>query len=206
MSETPAADILLVDDHPLFVDGFAAMVRERRPGWSLITGTTVAAGLDLAAGHTALDLAIVDLKLPDADGFAMIAHLALTRPDLPTLVISGREDSVARLRARQSGARGFVSKTEPVETILATIERVIAGGDGFAIAAPADGLPVPTLSARQMEVLALLAEGCANKEIRHHLHIAERTVRAHLTEIFQALQATSRVQALLRARKLGLIE
>jgi len=64
---------------------------------------------------------------------------------------------------------------------------------------------MPVLTARQAEVLALLAEGDANKEIRHRLSIAERTVRAHLTELFQLLGASSRMQAVIRGRKLGLI-
>jgi DNA-binding NarL/FixJ family response regulator len=62
------------------------------------------------------------------------------------------------------------------------------------------------LTARQIEVLMLLADGHSNKEIRHRLNIAERTVRAHLTELFQLLGAHSRMQALLRARELGLIK
>ncbi len=64
---------------------------------------------------------------------------------------------------------------------------------------------MPSLTSRQAEVLELLAEGCSNKEMRHRLGIAERTVRAHLTELFHLLGASSRMQAVIRGRELGLI-
>ena len=80
----------------------------------------------------------------------------------------------------------------------------IEGGPAFADCLAAGAMPV--LSVRQAEVLGLLAEGHANKEIRHRLAIAERTVRAHLTELFHLLGANSRMQAVIRARELGLIE
>ena len=81
--------------------------------------------------------------------------------------------------------------------------RFLAGGTAFADNRAAN---LPTLTPRQAEILSLLAEGHGNKEIRHRLGIAERTVRAHLTELFQVLGAHSRMQALIRAREFGLIE
>ena len=79
-----------------------------------------------------------------------------------------------------------------------------SGFDNLAANTEADTSAL-TLSARQFEVLHLLAEGCANKEMRYRMGIAERTVRAHLTELFHVLGVQSRVQAILRARELGLI-
>ncbi len=88
------------------------------------------------------------------------------------------------------------------ETMIARIEAIAAGGEGWDAG---DG-QAPILTERQRQVLALLCEGHGNKEIRHRLGIAERTVRAHLTELFGALGAHSRVQAVLRARTLGLCD
>ena len=84
------------------------------------------------------------------------------------------------------------------------MDSVLSGAMSFADAAPDRG--VPNLSQRQIDVLLLLAEGHANKVIRHRLGIAERTVRSHLTEIYLALGAHSRVHAILRAREMGVIE
>jgi len=156
----------------------------------------------LAGGD--LDLAIVDVGLPDADGFSLLRSIAVDFPDLPQVLISGRNDAAVRVRATTCGARGFIAKTMPPVAILESIEAVLGGGR--AVEPPQRlGGGLPKLSTRQAEILDLLSEGHGNKEIRHRLGIAERTVRSHLTELFQLLDAHSRTQALIRARELGLI-
>jgi DNA-binding NarL/FixJ family response regulator len=108
------------------------------------------------------------------------------------------------VRARAAGAAGFIAKTNLPETIIGMVEIVLQGGVAFGACARPGTIPV--ITPRQAEVLALLAEGHANKEIRHRLGIAERTVRAHLTELFHLLGANSRMQAVIRGREFGLIE
>lgn len=191
--------LLLIDDHPLFVDGFATMIAAARPGWQFAAAHSSAAGCAELAG---VDLVLVDLELPDRDGFATIADIAALDPSLPRIVISGRADAGSRLRARAAGASGFIVKSLPPAAMIAVIDDVVAGRCGFGGEAAST---LPTLSPRQLDVLALLAEGHANKEIRFRLDIAERTVRAHLTELFAALGVSTRVNAILRAREIGLI-
>jgi DNA-binding NarL/FixJ family response regulator len=195
-------NILVVDDHPLFRDGFAHMVRVLRPRWTLHFSDSAAHALDILPSVEP-DLVIVDVGLPGDDGFFLIKAIAAVSATLPQILISGREDAAVRLRARASGVRSFIAKTEPPETIAATIDAVLAGGTVFDVRKGVGELPV--LTARQVEVLMLLAAGHGNKEIRHRLNIAERTVRAHLTELFQLLGAHSRMQAIVRARELGLL-
>ena len=190
--------LLLIDDHPLFVDGFATMIATARPGWGFAAHSS-AAGCAALAG---VDLVLIDLELPDRDGFATIADIAALDPSLPRIVISGRADAGSRLRARAAGASGFIVKSLPPAAMIAVIDDVVAGRCGFGGEAAS---ALPTLSPRQLDVLALLAEGHANKEIRFRLDIAERTVRAHLTELFAALGVSTRVNAILRAREIGLI-
>ena len=198
------ARILVVDDHPLFQEGLAQMLRGMRPGWSLVLAASASQALAcLAEGP--LDLAIVDIVLPDDDGFNLSRAILALHPDLPQILISGRNDAAVRVRARTCGARGFIAKTMPPDAIAAAIETVIGGGTAFDEPRAGNGA-LPALTTRQAEILELLSEGHGNKEIRHRLGIAERTVRAHLTELFQLLQAHSRMQALIRARELGLIE
>ena len=213
-------NILVVDDHPLFRDGFGHMVRA---GWRC--------GLNGPCNFLTLEQAkkdapkcrgeprsphvprrwpafvVIDVGLPGDDGFVLLQNELRIFP-LPRLsfscraaMMSGRDDAAVRMRARAIGARGFIAKTNAPEAIIDAIDIVLAGGSVFDH--PAGELP--SLTPRQIEVLMLLAEGHGNKEIRHRLNIAERTVRAHLTEIFQMLGAHSRMQALLRARELGLI-
>ncbi len=199
-----SVQILLIDDHPLFVDGFVGMVRENRPSWKVDAFLTAADGCAALAGQSHWDLAIVDIQLPDADGFDTIARIAELNAAVPRIIISGREDEAARFRARRAGASGFIVKSLAAEAMLGGMDSVLSGAMSFADAAPDRG--VPNLSQRQIDVLLLLAEGHANKVIRHQLGIAERTVRSHLTEIYQALGTHSRVHAILRARELGVIE
>lgn len=197
--------VLLIDDHPLFVDGFAMMLRKSRPEWTLESTSSTIEALALLRQRADFDLIIVDVQLPEHDGFETLGLIAEFCPSAPRMMMSGREDGLAQLRAQQAGARGFVVKASPPETILATIDSVLAGQPHFARGCGA-GDPTPALSPRQTEVMELLATGCANKEIRFRLNIAERTVRAHLTEIFNTLGVNSRVQAIIRARELGLLE
>jgi DNA-binding NarL/FixJ family response regulator len=197
------AQILVVDDHPLFQEGLAHMVRRMRPDWHLVFADRAAQALTILAAGL-VDLAIIDVVLPDNDGFNLARMIAESFPALPQILISGRNDAAVRVRARSSGARGFIAKTMPPDAIAGAIDTVLGGGTAFEDARP-HRAGLPTLTPRQAEILDLLAEGHGNKEIRHRLGIAERTVRAHLTELFQLLDAHSRTQALIRARELGLI-
>jgi DNA-binding NarL/FixJ family response regulator len=193
--------ILLVDDHPLFRDGFGQMATRLRPEWSLYFADNAAQALAIFA-MVALDLAIVDVSLPGEDGFALFKAIANLSRLVPQILISGRDDAAVRIRARASGARSFISKAAAPETVISTIDAVLRGETVFDTA---KGEVIPALTARQMEILMLVAAGHGNKEIRHRLNIAERTVRAHLTELFNVLGVHSRMQALIRARELGLI-
>jgi DNA-binding NarL/FixJ family response regulator len=193
--------VLIVDDHPLFREGFAHMVRVLRPEWSLHLSDNAANALTILT-EAALDLVIIDVSLPGQDGFALLKAIAHISATTPQILISGRDDAAVRMRARACGARGFVAKTAAPETIVGMIDAVLNGGTVFDAG---KGSEVPALTERQTEVLMLLAAGHGNKEIRHRLNIAERTVRAHLTELFQLLGVHSRMQAIVRARELGLI-
>ncbi len=203
-----AASVLIVDDHPLFAGGFVHMVRALRPNWTLqcaASAQQALAALAAASLQDAVpDAAIVDIGLPGDDGFTLTKAIQAGWREVPVLLMSGREDRAVRVRARAAGARGFIAKTNPPEIIFAMLETVLRGGTAFDACDRAAGVPV--LTPRQADVLALLAEGHANKEIRYRLGIAERTVRAHLTELFQLLGANSRMQAVIRGRELGLIE
>jgi DNA-binding NarL/FixJ family response regulator len=196
-------EILVVDDHPLFRDGFAQMARALRPAWTLHFSDSAAQALSVLP-KVALDLVIIDVNLPGDDGFVLLKAIASFSAALPQILISGRDDAAVKIRARACGARSFITKTAAPETIVGTIDTVLNGGTVFAAGAGNGELPV--LTERQTEVLMLLAAGHGNKEIRHRLNIAERTVRAHLTELFQVLGAHSRMQAVIRAREMGLID
>lgn len=195
--------VLLVDDHPLFRDGFAAMLRTHRPDWTLAAAPTAGEALKAVSAGPEPDLAIIDILLPDADGFAAARAIGERAPLVSRVMISGREDGAARLRSRDCGASGFISKAWAPERILEMLEIVLAGGVAFDT--PEAMGAGEAMTARQLEVLSLLADGCSNKVIERKMNIAPRTVRAHLTEIFHLFEVDGRVQAILKARQLGLI-
>ncbi|WP_293906248.1 response regulator transcription factor [Phenylobacterium sp.] len=166
---------LLVEDHPLFREGFTAMLARHRPHWTLESAGAAAEALEMLAAAGPRDLAIIDIQLPDIDGFE-----AARAPLMPRVMISGREDEAARLRSRDCGASGFLSKAWSPERMIAMVEQVLAGGVAFDLP---DGPTVAgaTLTARQLEVLSLLAEGHSNKGIERRMNIAPRTVRASIS-------------------------
>ncbi len=195
--------LLIVDDHPLFVEGFAAMLKQARPDWRASTAANADEAMAVLHDETP-DLAIIDVLLPGDDGFDLVRAMEKRWPALPVILMSGRDHAAMRTRARASGVRGFLSKTTPAGEFIAGMEAVLAGGTAFdAVAATGD---VPVLTTRQAEILDLLAQGHGNKEVRYRLGIAERTVRAHLTELFHLLGVHGRMPAVIRARELGLIE
>lgn len=192
--------LLIVEDHPLFRSGMAHMAEHLRPDWELAFAGSAAETLS-ALMQARPDAVVVDVGLPDEDGLSLTRAIAQRWPGLPVLLISARDMPAMATLAERSGAHGFVGKGEPPDAIAEAIDGVLLGRRRFEPGDPA----VPSLTARQGEVLKLLEAGCSNKEMRHRLGIAERTVRAHLTELFTLLQVHSRTQALIRARELGLL-
>ncbi len=198
--------ILLIDDHPLFCGGFAASCRVHRPQFHVDFAGSAAEAHDQMAGKPGFDCILIDIMLPDADGFEAMQGLARVDALVPRVIISGRDDRATRLRAQQAGASGFIPKSARPEAIMEALDRVLAGdiyfdASDFEEGSGEDGI----LRQRQLEVLQLLAQGYANKDIENRLGLAGRTVRAHLTTIFKVLGVKGRARAVLEARKQGLI-
>lgn len=192
--------ILLVDDHPLFCEGFGHIARATRPQWTI----RFAASADEAIREltsSLVHLVIIDVGLPVEDGFVLLEKIKKLSAATPQILMSGRDDAAVLMRARAVGARAFITKNSSPDRIIQTIDAVLAGGT--VVDMPCG--EIPSLTERENDVLTLLGLGLGNKEIRHRLNIAERTVRAHLTEIFHKLGASSRMQAVMRARELGLV-
>ncbi len=206
-----ASTLLLVDDHPLYHAGLRSVLQALRPHYRVLSAGDAAAGLAILEVRQDVDLVLIDIVLPGTDGFDAVARYGRACPHVPRVLISGREDAATMRRASSSGASGFVAKSWPIERLLGVIEKVLAGASGFE---PLPATPSAAndahrrcqdLSLRQVEVLTLLAQGKSNKEIARTLDIADRTVRAHLTELFHALGVASRIQAVLQAQQLGIV-
>lgn len=199
--------LLLIDDHPLFGVGFSHALMHARTDISVHTALTLEAGLAWAERNLALDVVLIDFRLMGTDGLDGIEGLrrfGLHYPLVARVLVSGDEDPTLQARAQAAGATGFLGKSLAIGDILQALDTVCAGGEYFAPkASPVEVYAGPT--ARQLEVLALVAQGQQNKQIAHTLGIAERTVKLHLTSLFDTVGARNRTHLLVRARESGLL-
>lgn len=198
--------LLLVDDHPLFGLGFAHALEAARPGLRVDTALTLAQGLAQAQVVPDLDLVLLDFRLGSAsggDGLQGLLEFGRHYPLLARALISGDEDPLLARRARAAGAAGCLGKSAPVHQMLAAVDRLVEGGEWFPTEGVGGQSVLPT--ARQLAVLQGVARGRLNKQIADELGIAERTVKLHLTALFEQLQARNRTHLLVRARELGLL-
>jgi DNA-binding NarL/FixJ family response regulator len=206
MASTTDLHVLLIDDHPLFGIGFAHALQSAGAGMQVRTAESIDAGLKAAGDWPQLDIVLIDYRLPGEDGLVGLHRFGESFPLVARLLISGLDDEQLAVKARQAGACGVLSKSLSLPSLLEALQTVAAGGEWFQSAGrigadkPADG---PTV--RQMEVLGLIAQGLPNKLIASQLGIAERTVKLHVTALFETLQAQNRTHLLVMARERGLL-
>ncbi|GLY96619.1 response regulator transcription factor [Actinoplanes sp. NBRC 103695] len=199
--------VLIVDDHAVVRRGLAQLLEttdDLRLAGEASNGEDA---ITLAASLNP-DVVLMDLSMPKMDGVKAIGVIVTANPDAHVLVLTSFSDQQRILDALQAGAEGYLLKHAEPETILSGIREVVAGGSPLdpkaarvlltSRRAPRTAL---TLTSREREVLLLVGEGLPNKLIARRLGISERTVKAHLTSIFQQLGVTDRTQAALWAQR-----
>ena len=207
--------VLLVDDHALIRDALRSIVKELTDGANILEATNCQQAMRLVREHPDLHLVLLDLNLPDRDGFAALADLRQHHATISVVVLSAFNDRENVLRAFNLGALGFIPKAAPREVMLNALRLVFAGG----VYVPPEALapaerkeaqpPGPAspadigLTGRQIEVLALMMRGKSNKAISRVLDMAEPTVKHHVTAILKALNASNRTEAVIAAGALG---
>ncbi len=200
---------LIVDDHPLYREGLISALRVRLDGVLVSGAGTAEEGLTLLETHPDIELVLIDLRLPGMDGFAALELYGARFPAVARVIVSGDDDPLLVQRAFNAGASGFIAKSMAVDGVAEAIRSVM---DGNLFVPPADGgrshaaPSARALTLRQIEVLHLLSEGYTNKEIARTLNITERTAKAHLSAILEALNAENRTQAVVAAQRAGLID
>ncbi len=210
--------LLVVDDHPIVREGLAAFLEQLGPDTAVLQAADASQALALVADHADLDIVILDLALPGLDGLSAIAEFARARPELPVIVLSGSEDAQQARAALARGALGYVPKSASRHTLLSAIRLVLSGEIyvpplvlGYSEAPKLPARPdrtnsdQPRLTDRQIDVLRRLSEGQPNKMIARDLDLSEKTVKAHVTAIFRALNVVNRTQAAAAGRVAGLI-
>lgn len=197
--------VLLVDDHPLFREGLALVLKSLAPQVELTEASDAKSARVALSATEELDLIIVDLALPDAAPFDVLTSARKLQPLAPVVVISATEAQFEIDRAAALGAQGYIFKSTPRTELLDALRRVLDGKLSFPTVRR-DGASSEALTARQLEVIRMLARGLSNREIADALDVAENTVKVHLATVYKLMGVTSRTAALLKAQQLGLTQ
>ncbi len=210
--------LLVIDDHPVLREGLSALLKQAGPQTAVVQASSVTEGRDAASQHADIDVILLDLMMPGVNGFDAIAEFGRIRPELPIIVFSSSEDPKDVRRALKLGALGYVPKSASPTVLLAAVRLVLAGERYIpplvldrpkSTSARQSSFPdagAGHLTDRQVEVLRLLAKGQPNKVIASSLDLSEKTVKAHITAIFRALNVINRTQAAAAGRHSGIIE
>lgn len=209
----PTHTLMVADDHPLFREAIGAVIEAGLPGCRLLEADSLARALHQAQCHPDIDLLLLDLDLPDAEGLSGLAQLRETLPQLPVAIVSAEQDRRVVLDAIGLGAVGYIPKSTPRTTLLNALAHMLEGQ----VYLPPDIMRRPpdpaspqqrgtslamhlgSLTEKQREVLTLMVRGYSNKQIARELDIAETTVKTHVSAILRKLGVTSRVQAIVAA-------
>ena len=200
--------ILSVDDHPFLREGIAALVASQSDMKLVAEASTGREALEQFRKHRP-DLTLMDLEMPDMNGIEAMIAICAEFPEARIIVLTTYKGDVQVLRALKAGARAYLLKGLLRKELLETIRAVHAGKKRISpeVAAQlADHVADDTLTAREIEVLRLIAAGDANKLIANQLSITEETVKSHVGNILSKLGANDRTHAVTIGLKRGIIE
>jgi DNA-binding NarL/FixJ family response regulator len=210
MADAVKTRVLLVDDHELIRQGLARAF-ERQTDFEVVgSAGTVEDGTALAAS-LAPDVIVTDVRLPDGTGLDLVRRVRETRQDVGIVVLTMYAGDDQLLGALEAGASAFVSKDAPADDVIAAARHAVISPRSFSAANLADAMrrklepSGPSLTPREAEVLALLAEGLNVGAIASRLFVSESTAKTHVSRIYEKLGAANRAQALMSAVRLGLI-
>ena len=202
--------ILVADDHPMFREALKLAISRAVPGARIVEAGQLGEAADVARSEAALDLILLDLKMPGAAGFSGVALMHAERPGTPILVVSSADQADAAPRARAYGAIGFISKTAGLDALEAAVRRALAGecdpADESAPDAAVEDMAqrIATLTPAEIKVLLGVLAGRLNKQIAFDLGISEATVKGHMTVIMRKMNVQNRTQAVLAAKALDI--
>jgi DNA-binding NarL/FixJ family response regulator len=191
--------VMIVDDHPMMRQGLAQLI-DNEPDLKVVAeADTGGQGLNIVVKEK-LDLALVDISLPDKNGLELIKDIRSLKPELPVLIVSMHDEALYAERVLRAGARGYIMKQEGGKKLLQAIRQVLTGQiyvsekmsarilETFSgHAAGQSASPVARLSDREFEVFQLIGQGRGTKEIAQHLNLSVKTVEVHRAKIKEKL-------------------
>ena len=203
--------ILILDDHALFREGLCHVLQELDEQVHVLEASDYDRAMQLVSENPDLDLVLLDLNLPGKDGFTALDSFTRQYPAMPVVILSASNQRGDIQRALDAGAMGYIPKESTSSVMLSALKLILTGG----IYLPPNMVQSSqletsghennsfNLTQRQLEVLAMLVQGCSNKEIAAQMQLAEATVKMHVTSILRSLGVRNRTQAAMVAEKLG---
>jgi DNA-binding NarL/FixJ family response regulator len=195
--------VLVVDDHPIVRNGLKSLLDNADGIEVVATAGDGAEAIAIANGQV-VDVALMDLSMPGVDGVEATRRMTDAQPGLKVVVLTTFSDQGRILEAVRAGAAGYLLKDTAADEIIAAVRTAFAGhaplhpkAARVLVDVQRESRPGRQLTPREQQVLTLVTRGLANKHIARQLGIAERTVKAHLTSIFQQLGVSDRTQAAL---------
>lgn len=195
--------MLIIDDHPMMRQGLAQLIDNEPDLKVMAEADTGGQGLDIVVGKK-LDLAIIDISLPDKNGLELIKDILSVKPELPVLIVSMHDEALYAERVLRAGARGYIMKQEGGPKLLTAIRQVLTGQiyvsekmsarilESFSGRRTGAGAsPMERLSDREFEVFQLIGQGKGTKEIAVHLKLSVKTVEVHRAKIKEKLSLTT---------------
>jgi DNA-binding NarL/FixJ family response regulator len=215
-STTSIVRVLIADDQTLFRVGLARLLEED-PRVQIVGQAGDGAEAVKLAGSLKPDVVLMDLKMPNLDGIEATRQIASTHPGVKVLLLTTFEADNHVIQALKAGASGYILKDSKPDSIVSSLlavmagERVMASAVANRVLEMLTGTTTPNefydgLTGREIEILKLLAGGMANKQIAYKLKISEKTVRNHVSNMYEKLNIYDRSQAVLYAVRKGLVE
>lgn len=210
---TPGLIVLVVDDHPVVRAGLVALLSGEPWIGRVAQADSVASGL-AAAGRERPDVAILDLGLPDGDGIDLTRRVRGLLPECRVLILTMTASGDTARTALAAGASGYLVKETEPDTVLSALRTVASGGlvlgphldPSAVLAEDTQRAPAPfhRLTARELQVVRLVASGLTNAAVAARLQLAEKTIRNQVSAILDRTGAADRIQLALLAREAGL--
>ncbi|MDD1795794.1 response regulator transcription factor [Enterovibrio makurazakiensis] len=197
--------IVIADDHPLFRNALFQSVHMAISGANLLEADSLDSLSALLEKEPDIDLLLLDLKMPGANGMSGLIHLRVQYPELPIVVVSASEEASVVRQVKANGAVGFIPKSSDMRELINSLNHVLDGEPCFPEGIDFSGHSdeetimekVASLTPQQYKVLGMLSDGLLNKQIAYELDVSEATIKAHMTAIFRKLGVKNRTQAVI---------
>ena len=195
-------NVLIADDHYLYVKGIRILLEENRKVEEIHEAKDLASVLE-QLNNNEIDLLLLDLRMPDMEGFDGVYQVRKQFPDVSVVIVTSSESRVDIQTAINAGTDGYILKSLEHDQMVEALNTVVDGFHHFPALSESAAGPLERLTKRQKEILYLINDGMGNREIGQHLGVTEGTVSQHIHAILRSLKVKNRSEAARILRQYG---